>query len=716
MVAGTTIHADGIVRRPVWRGVWGRRRMVALVVLACTAISAVGLALTAPRYTAQSVVAIERPLVRSADTNVDAEAAAAIPDLGAGMQIATSRRLARRVFDQLADSMKDEFHTGERSLAGLVLGLFDQMWQTAGDPFADDTIATQAGSVDQHGDRAFGLFLERLTPRRLGTAPVIAFEVQSENPPTAAEIANRLADQFVTERLERQLEAVRRESQWIHARLTELRRQLAKSKVALGDHRAKLGLRPDSDVESVGRTIAELEQDLANASNRRALLQRRLRRIEALDDSPAAAEEAAAPEVGLVKEVAGVEKQLRGRLKRLADLYGEQHPDVRRVRAMLDDIQKSIAAELATVTEGLRRQVATATQRETLFAEKLERLRQEHAQSIAARQGLVDLEQQVQIDVLVLDRFIARFGTSGGGSRVASAGSDARVVARAESPETASYPPSVEILALAFGGSLGLGLLIAVAAHFRESGFRFAGDLESATGITVAARVPAMDDAVKLHDFVVNQPKSAYAESLRHLYTAILLTDPVNPPKRILVTSARAKEGRTTLCVSLARILAATGRRVLLVDADMAGGDCHGFFDMSKSPGLVELVADEAPFEDAIRRDTVSGCYVVPAGRHGGGLDIAASDRLKEVLNSFAEVFDVVIVDSPPVLEASYASLLAGNSDGVVFVVRWLKTPREAALQGLRAIAQSGGRFLRLAMTMVDDKAQARFGDQSGAG
>ena len=79
-------------------------------------------------------------------------------------------------------------------------------------------------------------------------------------------------------------------------------------------------------------------------------------------------------------------------------------------------------------------------------------------------------------------------------------------------------------------------------------------------------------------------------------------------------------------------------------------------------------------------------------------------------------MFDVVIVDSPPVLEAAYASLLANNTDGVVFVVRWLKTPREAALQGLREIAQSGGRFLRLAMTMVDDKAQARFGDLSGAG
>jgi len=716
MVAGAAVHADGTFRRPVWRGIWGRRRAVALIVLAGVASVAVGLALTAPRYTAQSVVAIERPLVRTADANKAPDGTLPIPDLGAGMQVATSRRLARRVFDRLTDPMKQEFYAGEQSLARTAIGFIDQTRRSAGNLFADATTDKPAGSPDQEGSRGFGLFLERLTPRRLGTAPVIAFEVQSAYPLNATEIANMVADQFVTERLERQLEAVRRESQWIHARLTELRRQLEKSKAALSNHRTKLGLRPDSEVDSVGRTIAELEQDLANASNRRALLQRRLQRIQALDDSPAAAEEAAAPEVGLVKEVAGVEKQLRGRLERLANLYGEQHPDVRRVRAMLDDIQKSIAAELATVTEGLRRQLATATQRETLFAEKLERLRQEHAETVAARQGLVDLEQRVQIDVLVLDRFMARFGASDGGARAASAGSDARVVAHAEIPATTSYPPTIEALAIAFGGSLGLGLLFAVAAHFRESGFRFAGDLESATGISVAARIPAMDGAAGLHDFVVNHPKSAFAESLRHLYTAILLTDAVKPPKRILVTSARAKEGRTTLCVSLARILAESGRRVLLVDADMAGGDCHGFLDVPKSPGLVDLVADDAKFEDAIHRDAVSGCYVVPAGRHGGGLDIAASDRLKEVLNSFAEVFDVVIIDAPPVLEASYASLLAANSDGVVFVVRWLHTPREAALQGLRAVAQSGGRFLRLAMTMVDEKAQARFGDHSGAG
>ena len=136
------------------------------------------------------------------------------------------------------------------------------------------------------------------------------------------------------------------------------------------------------------------------------------------------------------------------------------------------------------------------------------------------------------------------------------------------------------------------------------------------------------------------------------------------------MTSTTAGEGKTMIASGLAISLAMVGRRVLLVDADMRRPQLHRVFGCPRSPGLANIMAGEAKPSEALLKSTVTGLFVLPAGADVGDTsDLLDSERLTRLIEGFRKVFDLVIVDCPPVMALADASIMANAASSVLFVV-----------------------------------------------
>lgn len=181
------------------------------------------------------------------------------------------------------------------------------------------------------------------------------------------------------------------------------------------------------------------------------------------------------------------------------------------------------------------------------------------------------------------------------------------------------------------------------------------------------------------------------AEAYRHLRATLFSTRYGQAPRRVLVTSALPAEGKTSVAVNLATTLAQQGRRVLLIDGDLRNAKLHRILDLPAGPGLSDvLLARELAF-DALQQAVVGGLFVLTAGTPDpSASDLLGGPRLRALLNDCAQQFDVVVIDSPPVLAVSDATVLGAQADAVLMVVRAGQTAGAEAGDAVRQLVQGG--------------------------
>ena len=213
------------------------------------------------------------------------------------------------------------------------------------------------------------------------------------------------------------------------------------------------------------------------------------------------------------------------------------------------------------------------------------------------------------------------------------------------------------------------------------------------------------------YDDILDNPISAYSESIRSLQTALLLSDVDHPPKIVLIASSVPEEGKTSLCISLARTAAKMGRKVILVDVDLRRPQIHEFLELDQRPGLVDVLAGNATIDDALCSDEASGALVLTAGSDTPSpIDLLGSENLKATLSDLAGRADIVILDSAPVLSVSDTRVLSHLADKTVYIVRWAETRREVVILGLKQILDAGASVAGVILSRVNIKKHARYG------
>jgi capsular exopolysaccharide synthesis family protein len=235
--------------------------------------------------------------------------------------------------------------------------------------------------------------------------------------------------------------------------------------------------------------------------------------------------------------------------------------------------------------------------------------------------------------------------------------------------------------------------------------------------LTAPAFLPAANPTGEQDDETL-----AIAESFRATLTSILHTGPAGaPPRVVLVTSALAGEGKTSVAANLAVSFAEINQRVLLVDADLRKPRLHEIFDVSNGWGLTNLLRSRdsihtCPFESIARETIVPGLYVLPSGPSVPVVaNLLHSPRAPELLDRLRREFDTVVIDTPPVMQAADARVLGPMADGVVLVLRAGATTSDAARECADQIRDDGACLLGAVLNFWDRKSGAyRYASGSG--
>jgi tyrosine-protein kinase Etk/Wzc len=186
------------------------------------------------------------------------------------------------------------------------------------------------------------------------------------------------------------------------------------------------------------------------------------------------------------------------------------------------------------------------------------------------------------------------------------------------------------------------------------------------------------------------------AEAYRTLRTNLIFSQVAQGLRSIVVTSASAGDGKTTTVANLGVAFAQQGMRVLLIDCDFRRPGLHPLFGVPREPGLAQLLLGEATVEQVVRRTSTERLSVIPAGRYGApsATDVLGGGVVATLLDALAEEFDLVILDTPPVLVTANAAILSTQVDGVLMVVRAGQTDRDQAREAVQQITVVGGRVL----------------------
>jgi capsular exopolysaccharide synthesis family protein len=220
-------------------------------------------------------------------------------------------------------------------------------------------------------------------------------------------------------------------------------------------------------------------------------------------------------------------------------------------------------------------------------------------------------------------------------------------------------------------------------------------------GTALVRRAPTPADAL----ITVTDLHSAGSQAYRKLRTHLIFSTGGDPLRTLLVTSPGASEGKSTVCANLAVTFAQQHMRVLLVDCDMRRSRLHTLFGADRTPGLTEVLARQGTLEEAIRPTQVDGLHILPAGTLVPNIsELLGGAGMRAVLAELSSRYDLVVVDTPPVLAAADAEILGVQTDAVLMVVRAGQTDRQPAQYAVQQLRAIGARVVGAVLNDPDEK------------
>jgi len=405
-----------------------------------------------------------------------------------------------------------------------------------------------------------------------------------------------------------------------------------------------------------------------------------------------------------------------GRVAEMSSRYGDRHPDMVRAQRELADIDQQIQAEIRRIVSNLEARVRVSQQRTASVESSLGGARGTLAANSAASVHLKELEGNAEAARNVYQSFLDRYKQTGAQEGVEQA--DARVVSHAVPPSHQSSPNVMLALALSVIVGAGAGLAAVVVAEIMDAGLATSEDVERKIGLASIASIPLMSSVAEANergiqpiDYVLRKPLSGFAEAFRSLRTSILYAVPGQQGKIVVLTSALPGEGKTTTSICLARVAAQAGSKVLLLDCDLRRRAVTRTLGLTPEKGLAEVLHGTAPLESAVLLDQTSGAYVLPLAHTASSTeDLFGLPAMDQLLARARGSFDLIILDTAPVLALADTRILAGKTDLVVLLARWRKTPARAIGASVRLLQQANAQIAGVALTQVDMNAQSKHG------
>lgn len=564
-------------------------------------------------------------------------------------------------------------------------------------------------------DQLAGAFLGGLSVMPHERSRVLTVTYTSTDPAFAALAANTTSELYILDQLAAKGDATSRASKWLSERVNEMRRRVIESEQRLEEFRRTAGIIEVGGATLFQQQLVGLNEELIQARNKRAEAEARYEQIQTMVKSGGDAQAVAAVlDSRLIQGLREQEAQLERKIADLSQQYLPTHPKLKQAQQELVAARAKIEAEVAKISTNQDSELKIARTREVNVAKEVRRLEQLLEQQKEAEVTLRSLESEVRANKQLYETLLSRFKETSVARDDLLQQADARIISRATVPASPFYPKRGLMIAAAFVVSIVIGIAIALVAEYLDSGFHSLNQIETMTGQPTIGLVPSLGDMRKLgkrpHEVALDRPNSAYGEAIRTLRTALLLSRVDNPPKTVLVTSSIPGEGKTSIALSLAATAARSAQKAIIIDCDLRHSTLHTYLDHPNQLGLGDYLAGLATLEDVIEIDPRSGVHFITGGnRAPNPTDLLGSAEMKKLIRQLSQIYDLVVLDTPPLLAVSDALVLVRQVDRSLFVVRWEKTRRESALTGLKALVEAGGRLAGVLLSQVDMRKHAQY-------
>jgi polysaccharide biosynthesis transport protein len=698
-----------------------RRWLIAAVTGGAIALGAASITALTPQFTAHATLMLDyraTPAMRVFSTqqsqNSNADYVTDALAVSTQVEIVKSPNIARMVVQQLNLQNDPEFnadlrpHTffgsimnGARGAVHAVVAAGRRLFGRA---------SGSAGPAETPVDRTVRALERNVSISNDGKSYVVDVAVESPDPAKAARIANAWAGAYLEDARNAKADALRWAEQWLTQQVGELGIALRRADDAVDAYRVQNHLVTTQGATVAGQQVSEINSQLTVAEADLAQKQASLRQAQDLIKSPtgveAAAQVLASPVIQRFREQ---QAELQARLADLSTQYGPQYPTVQRTKAEIGDLQGRIVAEMNRIAHGIENEVGAAQARVQDLQTSLDKVQGTSGVQALALSQLRALEREANATQSLYDTYLARQKEIAAQENVQQA--DARIITEASVPVAPSAPNPPLILVAATAAGLIIGVLLALYLEYRDGRLPLTlhqlEHIPGYRGIGIVPEVPA-GTGMSARDLLVKDPTSTFCETMRALSLRLLMQGPT--PQVILVTSSLPEEGKTFFAVALARSMALLGKRTLLVDCDLRRPSVHKYLETKDGQQEPTLGEQRIPLGT---EEETSLQFIASRKAWLDLRDALSSHKLWETLNSARQHYDVVIIDSPPVVPFADACSLSHLADSTVVLARWRGTPLDVVRTAMAELANfgSGKRFAVLSRVDLEKHGAYGFSD-----
>ncbi len=557
-------------------------------------------------------------------------------------------------------------------------------------------------------------FLAGLTVTPSQRALLVTIEYTSSDPRVAADAANATAEVYIEDQIQSRGNVTEKATQWLAQRAASLRDRVIDSEKRLEEFRRESGIVKLQGSSLLQEQIAKLNTNLITARQSQAEAQARHDQVQGLLKSGASIETAAAVlDAPLIQRLREQETQVQRQLAELRTQLRDSHPRLALKKTELEDLQANIRVEVNKIAINLRNELDIAHARVRSLETELAKLDKETQKQNAAAVTLRALQTEADANKQLYETIVSRFKETDVVSDQAKQ-ADAKIISKATIPFRPFFPRKGVIIGVALFFSAALGVALALILEYLDSGFRTTQQIEDITGLPAIGTIPRLSRADRgqlPHQVAAKRPNSIFGEAVRSVRTALMLSGVDRTPKTVLVTSSVSGEGKTSLSLSLSSLAARTGQRAIVIDCDLRRASVHKTLGVANESGLSNYLSGQVELSDIVEIEEATGLHYIPAGgRVPHPTDLLGSQKMQALLQQLTQEYDLIVLDSPPLLAVSDALVLVRTVDRVLFVVRWEKTRRDFVYAATKQILEAGGDIGGLVLSQVDIRKQNRYG------
>lgn len=677
-----------------------RKGLIFAVTVAVFSLGTVRTLMMTPLYTSKIRLQIDRNVAKIVEGgNVTPVEGADAEFLRTQYELLLSRSLAERV-TQLARLTEDQefFRPSSFSLLATIKGLLRPA-KSATPPNEKDRVSGAASIVQQN-----------ISVRPIPGSRLVDIYYSDPNPARSQKIAAAYANAFIASNLDKRFEANAYAKAFLEDQIKQLKLRLEQSEKTM------LAFAEKEQIVSVGEKSSIIETDLANSNAALGNIARERIKNEQLWRQVEKSDALNFPQFLTSNAIDG----LRAKRNELVTEYQEKlqtfkpsYPAMVQIKNKIAEVDRQLAAEVRTIRTSLKNAYESSLSQENEISARVAML----------RTGVLDFQKRsIQYNILkrevdtnrelyngLLQRYKEVDVAAGVGSN------NVFVVDAASLPGSPSSPLLLKSMMLALFLGFGASIVAAYVIENFDDVIDSVEEAERVAGLATLGVIPLVDSSAGVTDALLDV-RSPLAEAYRSLCTSLQFSTARGMPKTLFVTSAGAQEGKSISSIAITQHFARLGLKVLLVDADMRNPSLHKYLEADNSVGLSSCLAGAATPADAIQKTANPNLAFLSSGPlPPNAADLLGSPHLMSLLSGSLEIFDLVIIDGPPVLGLADALLLSNAAEATIFVMGSGLARGGAVRSALRRLEISKGPLIGGVITKLDAKA-AGYGYGYGYG